>query len=106
MSGQSRLAALESAPATSGNLLTQFSVEQLEQHLAQRRLGSESAQLESVSVESSSASVVSADSKVSDVVGPTPNLDIAVEGVLVSSLIDSGSQLTHSLVRATFFDTG
>ena len=45
-------------------------------------------------MESSSAGVVSADSKVSDVVGPTLNLDIAVESVLVSSLLDNGSPST------------
>ena len=49
---------------------------------------------------SSSASVVSSDSGVSDVVGPTPNLVISVEGVLVSSLIDSGSQSTIKKLKS------
>ncbi len=77
----SRLAALTATPIESGN---SFSVEQLEQHLAQCRLSSETTQMQSVSQGSVGVGVVLSDIGLSRVVGPTPLLDVVVEGVQVS----------------------
>ena len=83
-SGHSRLATLTVTPVESGPLLNSLSVEQLEQHLAERKLGSEVALMQSVSIESGEVSVVSSYTSVSAVVG---HLDLAVEGVEVSALV-------------------
>lgn len=64
----SRLAALTATPIESGASLDSFSVEQLEQHLAQCKLGSESTQMQS----NVGVGVVISDVGVSRVVGPTP----------------------------------
>ncbi len=59
----SRLAALTATPIESGNSLNSFSVEQLEQHLAQRRLSSETTQMQSASQGSAGVGVVLSESR-------------------------------------------
>ena len=50
--------------------------------------------MQAVSLDSAEVSVVSSSAGVSGVVGPTPHLGLAVEGVQVGALVDSGSQST------------
>ena len=89
-----RAAALVASPTEVSSPLSGFSVQQLEEHLAARKLSSESSLMEAVNQTGAEVDVVSSDPKVSRVVGPTPYFGIVVEGVQVSALVDSGSQST------------
>ena len=85
-----RAAALVASPTEVSSPLSGFSVQQLEEHLAARKLSSESSLMEAVNQTGAEVDVVSSDPKVSRVVGPTPYFGIVVEGVQVYS----GSQST------------
>ena len=90
----SRSATLTAVPVETNSSLGSFSIEQLEQHLAQRRLSSELSLMQMVSQGDAHVGVVMSDGVMSDIVGPTPYLDVVVEGVPVKALVDSGSQST------------
>ena len=67
-----------------------LSVEEIDEHLGDKKASAETALTEQAPQENAVISVV----QVSSAVGMTPYLDILVEGVPVKALVDSGSQST------------
>ena len=85
-----RTAALTANPSS-----TKFSVAELEEMLAKRRLEQESELLQQTSTASGSqVDMVTAENLPTSAVGPTLLLELQIEGVKVNALVDSGSQST------------
>ena len=90
----SKSAAFTASASASAPTLDSFSVHQLEQHLAQRKLAEETSQLQNASTDEAQVGTVLSTSEVSDVVGPRPHITLEIEGVSAKALVDTGSQST------------
>ena len=90
----SKSAALTASAPASTPSLDSFSVQQLEQHIAQRKLADETSQLQNASTDEAHVGTVLSTNEVSDVVGPRPHITLEIEGVSARALVDTGSQST------------
>ena len=90
----SRSAALNASAPSFTPVLDSFSLQQLERHLAQRRLAEEASKLKETPKDDSRVGVVISNGQIGDVVGSTPHVTVEIEGVRATALVDTGSQST------------
>ena len=92
--------------ALTASYLSELTEKQLEELLAQRRLQSENELLQQTSATTNAkVDAITADDSSTGTVGPSLYLDLLIEGVRVSALVDTGSQTTI-IARSVLHEIG